>query len=545
MSQWLGLDIGGANIKSAWGSSVRSQPFPLWRQPKELAGRLRSLVSVCPPSAGLAVTMTGELADCFPTRRAGVRFIVAAALEIAGDCPVRFRTTDGRWFVAAEAIAEWEKIAAANWQASAAYANRFLKHRSGFFVDIGSTTTDIIPISEGNVAAQGQTDIERLATGELFYGGVQRTPICSVCQHLQLNGQTIGVARELFATTQDVFLVSNEVEEDLADINTADGRPATRSHAEQRLARMVCSDAEILGTTRIEQMANQVRRSLADRIEASLNRVIDAHPNLPLDFVICGQGEWLGRSILNSCFEGSNIEVTGVSKLLNSDISRSMAAYSVAMLAAEEINTNDCPSRLPAPDSTRKRSLRVIKIGGSLFGCVDLPERINTWIAKQSPATNVWVVGGGDFVDQIRRWEQVHTLDSQTAHWVAMDLMSVTTKLIHNWFDEWPIVKQLNEVEGGAETGNCFFDVKDWMLANRHLPESWHVTSDSCAALLATHLDADEVVLLKSRLTKHASIEELAGEDLVDVEFATLARNLPATRIVNLRDDEFAEVVVS
>ena len=43
------------------------------------------------------------------------------------------------------------------------------------FVDMGSTTTDIIPIEDGAVANEGYTDAERLLTGELVYTGFTRT----------------------------------------------------------------------------------------------------------------------------------------------------------------------------------------------------------------------------------------------------------------------------------------------------------------------------------------------------------------------------------
>ena len=71
---WLALDIGGANLKAANGLKyARSVPFPLWRTPERLPEALRSLLASGPPFEQLAVTMTGELADCFPSKADGVR----------------------------------------------------------------------------------------------------------------------------------------------------------------------------------------------------------------------------------------------------------------------------------------------------------------------------------------------------------------------------------------------------------------------------------------------------------------------------------------
>ena len=72
----LGLDIGGANIKAADGEGyAQSFHFAMWRDSQRLAQQIRTAISEAPPSDHLAVTMTGELADCFESKAAGIRFI--------------------------------------------------------------------------------------------------------------------------------------------------------------------------------------------------------------------------------------------------------------------------------------------------------------------------------------------------------------------------------------------------------------------------------------------------------------------------------------
>ena len=74
---WLGLDIGGANLKAADGRGwARSVPFALWRDPQGLAEALATLVESAPTAERLAVTMTGELCDCFRSKAEGVRHIL-------------------------------------------------------------------------------------------------------------------------------------------------------------------------------------------------------------------------------------------------------------------------------------------------------------------------------------------------------------------------------------------------------------------------------------------------------------------------------------
>ena len=67
--QVLGLDIGGANIKAATADGTFSEAryFPLWNQSHRLAEVLHDIVDKVKADF-LAVTMTGELADCFESK---------------------------------------------------------------------------------------------------------------------------------------------------------------------------------------------------------------------------------------------------------------------------------------------------------------------------------------------------------------------------------------------------------------------------------------------------------------------------------------------
>ncbi len=65
-------------------------------------------------------------------------------------------------------------VAASNWVATALVVADEVP--DAILIDMGSTTTDIIPIVGGVVRAIGLTDPDRLASGELVYTGALRTP---------------------------------------------------------------------------------------------------------------------------------------------------------------------------------------------------------------------------------------------------------------------------------------------------------------------------------------------------------------------------------
>ena len=157
-------------------------------------------------------------------------------------------------------------------------------------VDVGSTTTDIIPLRDGAVAARGRTDTERLRFGELVYAGVRRTPICALADRLPFQGRATALAAELFATTLDVFLTLGDIPDDPENRSTADGRAATSDAARDRLARMVGADRETFSADdalRLSRSANEV--FLARLVEAA-GRAGEGRPSV---VVVSGSGEFL------------------------------------------------------------------------------------------------------------------------------------------------------------------------------------------------------------------------------------------------------------
>jgi probable H4MPT-linked C1 transfer pathway protein len=325
----LALDIGGANLKAAH-SDGRSyyQPFDLWKNPAGLAARLGGLIERMPRIDFLAVTMTGELCDCFPSKRTGVNAILDAVETAAPPVPIRVWQSDGRLVDLAAARAAPLKAAAANWLALATYAGRHAPYGSGLVVDIGSTTTDIIPLIDGRPVPQGLTDTERLRCQELLYMGVRRTPVCAL---LGAEG-----AAEWFATTLDVYVVLGNLPENDADRGTADGRPATRSAAFARLARMIGGDLESCSESVLEELARAVAKRQVDWIHSRLEKVSGRLPG-PLGAVVtAGSGEFLAHAVLQSGRDWMSVPAVSLSAELGEEISKAACAYALMVLAMEQ-----------------------------------------------------------------------------------------------------------------------------------------------------------------------------------------------------------------
>ncbi len=297
------MDIGGANLKAARADgSAFSMPFALWKEP----GRLAEHVVACLHRLGdidsLAVTMTGELCDCFATKSEGVRHILDAVEDAiqshATAADVLVWTTSGEMIAVDAARERPLSVAAANWLALVTWVAREYRDEEGVVVDVGSTTTDIIAFRGGDSLPFGLDDTSRLANGELIYAGCRRTPVCAVVDTVERRGTRQMVAAELFATMLDVYVTLGVTPENGDDMDTADGRPVTRDAAVARLARMICVDPPALSMHEARGIAEQIAEIFEHRLSASIRRVAD-RANVRLERVlVSGSGESVaGRAL--------------------------------------------------------------------------------------------------------------------------------------------------------------------------------------------------------------------------------------------------------
>lgn len=296
----LGWDIGGVNTKvvrlqtAPDGLLVRGTclPYEVKRDPTALLLTLTEAVRQVDGQQGdlHAVTMTAELSQAFATKREGVGFILGA-LEAAlpGD-KLHIYSVDGRFVTLQEARELPLTVAAANWAATANLIARSIP--TCVLVDIGTTTTDLIPIVDGQVTAQGRTDPERLLSGELVYTGALRTPIEAVACQVPLWGGQASVAADGFAIIGDAHLWLGRLRPEDYTCLTPDGRPPTRRSAGDRLARVVCGDREMLAESAIDGIATALASAQIDSVAQALQRLRERWPTITAA-VVAGLGDFI------------------------------------------------------------------------------------------------------------------------------------------------------------------------------------------------------------------------------------------------------------
>lgn len=343
----LAFDVGGANVKAADGAGfAHAEPCELWRQRSGLADVLTRIAAARRPRR-IVATMTGEIADCYASRREGVADIVAALSVAAAACggaaaadrndapgdgpagPLGIYLVDGTIVPPAEALARPLEAAASNWHAVARLAGRAAPAGRAFLVDVGSTTTDIVPLVDGRPAMLARDDVGRLATGELVYTGVERTPVAAIVRRLPWRGRLRPLAAERFADSLDAWLLLGGI--DAASAATADGGPATPEGARRRLARMLLADPDDVGMDEARTLAEWCAEAQARLVAGALRRVVDGRGWRPDRVVLAGHGACLARRALDRT--GFAVETVSLEETLGAEVSRVAPAHAVALVA--------------------------------------------------------------------------------------------------------------------------------------------------------------------------------------------------------------------
>lgn len=163
--------------------------------------------------------------------------------------------------------------------------------------------------------------------------------------------------------------------------------------------------------------------------------------------------------------------------------------------------------------------MRVIKLGGSLLETGKISACLNHIL--NSDIQTVVVCGGGDFANAVRNAQQNWHFDDVAAHEMAILAMQQTAIMLQNCQPEFVRESVVSNLK------NHVFSI--WLpdineLNAAKIKPSWQITSDSLAAWLATKLDADKLIVVKSCETDFP-LSELVENAIVDGEFEQFVSN--------------------
>jgi probable H4MPT-linked C1 transfer pathway protein len=334
----LGWDIGGVNLKVARFPSGSGTALPkVVCRPLEIQHVLPTLATTLSdvarelggrPGDQHAVTMTAELSQAFRTKREGVGYVLDALEASFPSGSLHVYTAGGEFVSSDHARQHPLTVAASNWMATACWVSQ--RFPNCLLIDMGSTSTDLIPIVEAEVTVIGRNDPARLQNGELLYTGLVRTPIEAIVHQVPLWGGDAGVSAEGFALIGDAYVWLGRLRPEDYTWRTPDGRPATREYAGERLARMVCADREMLNESDIDVLASAVAGAQVEMISARVRQIRARHPSIGLA-VVTG----MGAEIATQAAEAASLKVVSLGSELAIVPQATPAAAVASLLSAQ------------------------------------------------------------------------------------------------------------------------------------------------------------------------------------------------------------------
>ncbi len=190
----------------------------------------------------------------------------------------------------------WQAIASANWLASATFVAKHVTH--GVLIDMGSTSTDFILISNHELICQGFTDATRMQTEELVYTGLIRTPLMAITQKITFQNTETSIAAEYFSTTADVYRLTGDLSEKHDMANTADGKEKSQLASARRIARMIGRDVDDAPMHDWQELAQSFKKLQISRLrEVAKKQLARLHSAENISIIGAGAGHRVVREM--------------------------------------------------------------------------------------------------------------------------------------------------------------------------------------------------------------------------------------------------------
>ena len=343
--QYIGWDIGGAHLKviamdrQGHIHFVKQQSTPIWQGLEHLSTAITDIRNALADHTTIhAITITAELTDHFKDRQIGIKKILQCLNnQLAGETYQIYSHRHGL-IPAAQAAQHITEIASANWHATASFVAQ--QKETGILIDIGSTTTDIIPFAQKRLNNIAYNDHHRLRQHELLYTGVIRTAVMAILNKIHFNGQWQNIIAEKFSTMSDIYHLTGELNPDHAPITTADGAGKSKRDSARRLARMIGLDINETDTIQpIIDIAEYITRVQFTHINTALTAVLSRLESQQTKQLI---GAGWGSFIAQKLAAQNNMQYTDFTELLNipkadaTALRNCEAAISVAQIAKNQ-----------------------------------------------------------------------------------------------------------------------------------------------------------------------------------------------------------------
>jgi hypothetical protein len=312
--------------------------FPIWKKPEKLQNilsELKNRIYSNEPDS-ISLTMTAELSDAFKTKREGVNYILDSATKAFNTNLLSVLNVKSKLISVNEAKTDPLEVAGANWVATGWLVSQ--KMDNCIIIDVGSTSTSIIPIINGKISAKGKTDFEKLLVGELVYTGALRTNIAAIVNRIPIRKSVATISSEFFSQSGDIHLILGNIVENEYSVETPDKRGKKIIDAMGRLARVVCGDLEFLKDAEIKDMATYIYSRQIEQITDGLKKVY-SHLNLNDKREIPAVVTGIGKNFLakKAAKQLGIKKIIDISQIINNNTFLASPAVGVAVMEASRL----------------------------------------------------------------------------------------------------------------------------------------------------------------------------------------------------------------
>ena len=290
-----GWDIGGAHIKAVKidflkkNSTTEQVYSPIWKNINNLKKSIKLIKNKLGKTNYHAITMTAELADIFRDRVNGVKYIVNLSSKILGEKNIFFYSK--KTFLKKKlAIKKTFELNSMNWHATASFISNSFPNC--ILIDVGSTTTDIIPIKNKRIISRSVTDYQRLKSNELIYLGVLRTPIQAIEKKKNL-------INENFANLSDVYRILNKIPNTIDLLPTLDNKTKSKHDSARRIARIFGQDYKKKHFLKWKKTAYQIEDEQLKILKSVIKKIEKKNFIKKVPVIGAGIGEFLVKKICN------------------------------------------------------------------------------------------------------------------------------------------------------------------------------------------------------------------------------------------------------
>ncbi len=219
------------------------------------------------------ITTTSPL---FASAQETVEYIIMSVTKFIHPTNITLYTHDEKFVSINEALVDPTKVVSVGWKALGKGLWHMVK-KDGLVVDFSTRTTSFIPVKDGKILSESQSDFERMKRDELIFFGFLETNVAFIQPRFEFNGETYNLPFEPHVIMADIFLITGDLKSNDYVTDTPDKKAKFREDALDRLKRMLCIIDDHFSENDLVKVAHILKVRMLEKINQIINKKLQEH----------------------------------------------------------------------------------------------------------------------------------------------------------------------------------------------------------------------------------------------------------------------------